>query len=87
MSRSRVSPKRERSATAKPCDGTVQDYRRHSYYGEDPCPASREEWRKAHRFYDNTNIYANREKDDALTVHPFFYRKPKRQYRRRKPQQ
>lgn len=84
MSRSRQSDKRERPEGTKPCDGSVQDYRRHSYYGEEPCPASREEWRKACRFYRFTNIYDNRSEDDAATVHPFFYRKPKRMHRDRK---
>lgn len=84
MSRTRTSERRERPEGTLACDGSVQDYRRHSYYGEEPCVESREEWRKAHRFYRATNIYANRDEDDAHTVHPFFYRKPKRMQRKRK---
>jgi len=71
-----------RPPNAKPCDGTPQDYRRHSYYGEEPCVASREAWRKSHRFYRFTNIYSTGEKDNAAEVHPFFYRKPKRMSKR-----
>lgn len=58
-----------------PCDGTIQDYRRHSYRGEEPCPESREAWRRARRFYRHTGVYEDR---DPEKVHPFFYRKPKK---------
>lgn len=57
-----------------PCDGTVEDYRRHSHRGEDPCPESREAWRQACRYYRHTGLYEQR---DPETVHPFMYAKPK----------
>ena len=55
------------------CDGTVQDYRRHSKRGEEPCQESREAWRRAVRYYRYTGVYEDR---DPLKAHPFMYRKP-----------
>jgi len=63
-----VKPRKPRKA----CDGTAQDYRRHSAAGEEPCQASREAWRLAHRHYNVTGVYAERNPDEA---HPFFYTK------------
>lgn len=80
MSRSRVSPKRERPADGgMPCDGTPQDYRRHSHYGEEPCAESREAWRVHCRMYRYTGVYDSFSTDDPSQVHPFFYKKAKRQ--------
>lgn len=73
----------KRGPESKPCDGTPEDYRRHSYYGEKACPASREAWRKAHRTYNKTGIYGQGIVDDADDQHPFMYRKPKRASRTR----
>jgi hypothetical protein len=86
VSRQRVNPPEPPvdSAAVKQCDGTAQDYRRHSHRGETPCDASREAWRKACRFYRYTGIYADREEDDATQQHPFMYRKPKQMHRKRK---
>jgi len=75
MPRQRENPpspsKRE---TNMGCDGTAQDYRRHSHRGEEPCAASRDAWRQQCRFYRHTGLY---EEGDPERVHPFFYSKPK----------
>lgn len=80
MPRSRKAPERPAPAGAKACDGTVQDYRRHSYRGEEPCPESREAWRNAKRHYDATGIWADR---DPAKAHPFMFRTAKRRAQKR----
>src|SRR5688500_13537140 len=65
-------PKPSKRETNKTCDGTVQDYRRHSHRGETPCAASREAWRVAHRYYNHTGLYEERDPEKA---HPFMYAK------------
>lgn len=84
MSRGRVKPPTppQNPDAVKQCDGTAQDYRRHSHRGETPCPESREAWRKQCRMYRYTGIYDNAE-DDPLKVHPFFYKKAKRKMTKR----
>lgn len=65
---------------AMPCDGSAQDYRRHSKAGEEACPESRHAWAASMKFYRKTGIYPSAQ-DDYTTpnkLHPFFYRKPKR---------
>lgn len=85
MSRSRVNPPEPPldPATVLPCDGTAQDYRRHSHRGEEPCAASREAWRIQCRLYRATGVYDSFKTDDPSQVHPFFYKKAKRQQRKR----
>lgn len=81
MSRSRVHPPKPPLNPDKvlPCDGTVQDYRRHSHRGEVPCPESREAWRVQCLMYRYTGVYDDFSTDDPTQVHPFFYKKAKRQ--------
>lgn len=62
-----------------PCDGTAQDYRRHSHRGEDPCPESREAWRVQVRYYSHTGLYESRDPEQA---HPFMYATPKKHQKR-----
>ena len=85
MSRSRVNPPEPpiNPEAVKQCDGTAADYRRHSHRGEDPCPASREAWRIQCRLYRYTGIYDIPITDDPTQVHPFFYRKAKRNQQKR----
>ncbi len=79
MSRSRVNPPAVRPPDSLPCDGTAEDYRRHSYYGEQACDASREAWRVQCRMYRYTGVYDDFSTEDPSQVHPFFYKKAKRQ--------
>ena len=81
MSRSRVHPPQppEDPAAVLQCDGTAKDYRRHSYRGETPCDASREAWRIQCRLYRATGIYDTPLAEEPSQVHPFFYKKAKRQ--------
>lgn len=65
------------------CDGTAQDYRRHSHRGETPCDASREAWRIQCRLYRHTGIYDTPANDDPTQQHPFFYKKAKRKMTKR----
>jgi hypothetical protein len=80
MPKSRRSPQRPPQGSVKPCDGTVQDYRRHSHRGEEPCPESREAWRRAKRHYRATGIWTDRDPERA---HPFMFRTPKERKRDR----
>ena len=81
MSRSRVNPPEPPidPDAVKACDGTAQDYRRHSHRGEEPCVESREAWRVQCRMYRYTGVYDTFSTEDPTQVHPFMYRKPKRQ--------
>lgn len=80
MSRSRVNPPQPPvKDDVLPCDGTAQDYRRHSHRGEVPCDASREAWRVQCRLYRYTGVYGVFSTEDPSQVHPFFYKKAKRQ--------
>lgn len=81
MPRQRENPphpsKRETNLT---CDGTAQDYRRHSHRGEEPCAESRDAWRIQVRYYSHTGLYESRDPEQA---HPFMYSKPKNKSRKR----
>ena len=78
-------PEPPKTDNVLPCDGTVRDYRRHSKRGETPCAESRKAWAEYVRFRRYTGIYPplDGEDRDPRKMHPFFYRKPKRQYRNR----
>lgn len=84
MSRSRVNPPSPpvREGVLQ-CDGTAKDYRRHSHRGEVPCDASREAWRIQCRLYRFTGIYDTSKVEEPSQLHPFFYRKPKRNQQKR----
>jgi hypothetical protein len=84
VSRGRKNPPSPpKSDDVLPCDGTAADYRRHSHRGEEPCPESREAWRIQCRLYRYTGIYDVPITDDPSQVHPFFYRKAKRNQQKR----